>query len=400
MADNKNVMTATFFLLVRFVFGISFILDVVNSRFTEEKRLQEYTKRNYSWPISEYHPNTSEWNALWQRRIQQVESMSSATPIQVQEKYDAWLIAMWSSLVAPNFTQHGWAVTKIPQSTWWLREIQDEVYQQMSFPDTSLSYESYDPAIVGDHRPYFVPLPDHLRHQALHDLKPIFESWSSITLRPQSEYGLRVYQNSSSLYMHIDQRTTHVISGILHIDHSDDSQPWPLVIEDFDGNTQLVILEKGDMLLYESSKCLHGRPIPFNGSWYTSLFLHYSPLEDKALWNDSTLRKVEEEPHFAIPPHWNEERTHVHSNNDGRSISSSSSPPPRLRMVDTAMMEPECPPYQWCLLNNDRNGSRQGKSQQTKVGMATSSYGTSTTLSSLSSSPILVNDKNSRSGEL
>ena len=77
--------------------------------------------------------------------------------------------------------------------------------------------------------------------------------------------------------MHIDKPNTHVISSILHIDHSDDSEPWPLVIEDFQGKTNEVYLESGDLLFYESSKCFHGRPKKFNGSWYTSVFSHYYP---------------------------------------------------------------------------------------------------------------------------
>ena len=38
-----------------------------------------------------------------------------------------------------------------------------------------------------------------------------------------------------------------------------------------------VVLEKGEMLFYESAKCLHGRPHPFVGEWYSSIFIHYVP---------------------------------------------------------------------------------------------------------------------------
>lgn len=69
--------------------------------------------------------------------------------------------------------------------------------------------------------------------------------------------------------MHVDKRETHIISAILHVDHDENSEPWPIVIEDFRGNLNEVVLEKGDMLLYESSKCFHGRPRAFEGSWYS-----------------------------------------------------------------------------------------------------------------------------------
>jgi len=59
----------------------------------------------------------------------------------------------------------------------------------------------------------------------------------------------------------------HIISFILHIDSSEDAEPWPIFIEDFQGRTHEVILTPGDILFYESSKCFHGRPRPLSGSW-------------------------------------------------------------------------------------------------------------------------------------
>ena len=50
--------------------------------------------------------------------------------------------------------------------------------------------------------------------------------------------------------MHVDQSGTHIISAILHVDHDSKSKPWPIVIEDYYGNVNEVVLEKGDVLLY------------------------------------------------------------------------------------------------------------------------------------------------------
>jgi hypothetical protein len=121
---------------------------------------------------------------------------------------------------------------------------------------------------------------------------------------------------------------THIISCILHVDHDEDSEPWPIFIEDFQGNTNEVILESGDMLFYESSKCIHGRPRPFNGSWYTSIFVHYYPAED---W-DPEFRDME--AHYAVPEIWNDE-TPLDPDSD------------RLQMVGTSFTEPDCPDV-WC----------------------------------------------------
>lgn len=144
-------------------------------------------------------------------------------------------------------------------------------------------------------------------------MHPILESWSGISLKPIVAYGFRLYRNQSSLIMHLDETRTHVISCIYHIASSENAQPWPLLIEDFEGNTNEVILTPGDVLLYvrhcgvllvlyasllpscscnlshiahsnsyahmvkESSKCVHGRPSKFNGDWYSSIFVHFAP---------------------------------------------------------------------------------------------------------------------------
>jgi len=126
----------------------------------------------------------------------------------------------------------------------------------------------------------------------------------------------------------VDRMTTHVISCILHVGHDDASEPWPLYIEDFDGNTNAVVLEAGDMLFYESSKCIHGRPKPFHGSWYSSLFVHYHPAE---AWNRE---EISLDAHYRVPPSWV----------DPKQIDDSVD---FMKMIDTGMVEPNCP-YDWC----------------------------------------------------
>jgi predicted 2-oxoglutarate/Fe(II)-dependent dioxygenase YbiX len=111
-------------------------------------------------------------------------------------------------------------------------------------------------------------------------MQPFVEAWSGMELVAHQAYGFRLYREGNQLMMHTDKSQTHVISFILHIDSSEDAEPWPLLIEDFYGNTHEVVLTPGDLLLYQSSKCNHGRPYRFRGgpdSWYTSVFVHYYP---------------------------------------------------------------------------------------------------------------------------
>jgi len=107
----------------------------------------------------------------------------------------------------------------------------------------------------------------------LNEMKPLFESWSGVELEGTSAYGIRAYLDDWSFMMHLDKLSTHVISGIYHVDRSEDAEPWPIVIEDFLGNTNQIYMEPGDLLLYEGSKLPHGRPEKFDGSYYANLLL-------------------------------------------------------------------------------------------------------------------------------
>ena len=125
-----------------------------------------------------------------------------------------------------------------------------------------------------DHaRPIMITGEPNENYDILREMKPMFEWWSGVELQPSTAYGIRAYRNDSNLLMHTDKSTTHVISGIFHVDRSDDAEPWPIVIEDFRGNTNQVYLAPGDVLFYESSKCFHGRPQKFIGGYYASLFM-------------------------------------------------------------------------------------------------------------------------------
>ncbi|KAJ1417314.1 hypothetical protein B484DRAFT_400891 [Ochromonadaceae sp. CCMP2298] len=79
-----------------------------------------------------------------------------------------------------------------------------------------------------------------------------------------------------------------------------ESKGWALQIEDHEGQLREVVLQEGQMLIYESAKLAHGRLRPLQGDYYASLFLHYTP-QDRDLWPYTV-----EEVVAAVPPHWSE----------------------------------------------------------------------------------------------
>lgn len=135
---------------------------------------------------------------------------------------------------------------------------------------------------------------------------PYHEEWvGGMKLKPTSAYGIRLYQNSTTLACHFDKIQTHVISSIVHIDHEydEESQPWPIEIEDHDGNLHSVVLERGQTLFYESSNHLHCRMTKFRGKYYGSIFLHYQPV-DPAIWDYNQEMIIAN-----VPPHWRDGAT-------------------------------------------------------------------------------------------
>lgn len=315
----------------------------------ESDRVAEYHKRNHTWPPLErdFVPNTDGWRRVQQRRLEQVQRIADK-----DDMYNGFVKTVHSSLISPNFTEYGWAVTRSPQGL--LDELLSALHRGLAAPPVFAPESAGTKCINTPHRPLFHTIDKALERRALLELKPIAEAWINHDDRPPSEeggpprhqhlignnaYGLRIYQNQSRLHMHVDQRTTHIVSAILHVDHDENSKPWPIVIEDFQGNTNEVVLEKGDLLLYESSKCFHGRPRRFEGEWYSSLFIHYYPADWDRLYDEADV-------HYRIPPGWNTVLP----------------PKPGLEtlvMASTSSYEPECEDS-WCALNGTKKWDVRG----------------------------------------
>ena len=283
------------------------------SSLSEAERVEEYHKRNYTWPPMQYVPDTDGWKHLFQSRFAQVAEIGDRG-----KRYEGYLQTVYSAFQAPNFTELGFGLARAPSSL--VEALQRGIRNGL----TTARHEKRVDVIDAPEQPLFIDRPD-LTERVIQELRHYAEEWSGIKLVPFTAYGFRLYQNQSALFMHVDKSQTHVISFILHIDASDDAEDWPIFIEDFHGRTHEILLAPGDILFYESSKCFHGRPRRFHGSWYTSVFVHYYPAN--VGWEERDLKL---EAHYAVPPEW------------------SRKPPketmqPRLEIVGTSLNEPDCP---------------------------------------------------------
>lgn len=98
---------------------------------------------------------------------------------------------------------------------------------------------------------------------------------------------MRKYTGGARLLTHVDRTETHAASLIVNIAQRI-SSPWPVEIYDFKQRLHEIEMEEGDVVFYESAKCLHGRMTPLalgpsslEETYYVNLFTHYRPVGDK-----------------------------------------------------------------------------------------------------------------------
>lgn len=123
-------------------------------------------------------------------------------------------------------------------------------------------------------------------------MKEQAEEWLGISLESLDLYGMRRYEEGSRLIPHVDNPESHVISVVINIKNDyikpkDNSviknrrtalkRPWEFNILDHQDRLHSIILEQGEAVFYESTKCLHGRIKPLQGDYYVNLFAHFRP---------------------------------------------------------------------------------------------------------------------------
>ena len=258
-------------------------------------------------------PETHMWRKRLDYRLAQVRRIESS-----QERWDAAMNLAVSGLLVKNFTSVGYEVVKTPRHVH--EKLNATLVAGFDQQRTEHKVDQISGEVAG-----FVDL-GRLSNEIMEDLRPMHEEWSQTKLRASNAYGLRIYRPGNTLTMHTDKLETHVISAIVHVDR--DAEPWPIVIEGYDGRSVEVDLQPGEMLFYESAKCIHGRPRPLQGKWYTSLFVHYRPI-------DWSLRM--EDARALAEKWWGSEGFHVPD--DGAFD--------RLQLTGTGYYEPDCE-HRWC----------------------------------------------------
>jgi hypothetical protein len=117
-------------------------------------------------------------------------------------------------------------------------------------------------------------------------LKGLVEEWiGGEALELTDIYGIRIYQKGARLLPHVDRSETHAASLIVNLDQAGvapGDPSWPVEILDLSDTMHEVEMAPGDVVFYESARCLHARTQPLASGFYANLFVHYRPLNDSA----------------------------------------------------------------------------------------------------------------------
>lgn len=210
------------------------------------------------------------------------------------------------SPLVPNFTETGAVEIDCPDELW---DSLIDIYKRFQ----NRKHIEYWPSSGTQNsghvsKMYFVDhnLDPNARRLAIKHLQPVMEAWSNMKLQFTSFYGIREYHPKHWLRGHVDRIDELVISATICVDkiplHEGENvedgiggDPWPLEIVNYKGENIRFPHPKKKVILYESAKIIHGRPIRNPVGMHLGAFLHFKPVDIK--WWDSVVSKARNEMH-------------------------------------------------------------------------------------------------------
>lgn len=208
-------------------------------RLGEEDRVAQWY-RLHTWP-PKWQEESEDYRKLMEAREHEIMAIPGA-----DERWENWMQYIQARYVR-SFTEDGFAVISTPKHLHEkMKAMIDDAVQHWD----DLPYETgVESSIYAPNPPKMVWMGEMAR-EVHEELLPLHEAWAGgIKLRPTSAYGVRLYQNASTIVMHNDKPQTHVISSIIHIAHQydDENEPWHIQIEGHDGKLHSIALEEGQV---------------------------------------------------------------------------------------------------------------------------------------------------------
>lgn len=101
----------------------------------------------------------------------------------------------------------------------------------------------------------------------------IHQEWCGRNLKPAVVYGVRSYSDNTIFNAHFDRQDTHHIASSITLGKD---APWNLNIQDHDKQWWGVDVESGQMIMFESGCCMHGRLDKYQGTYFDNLYTHFT----------------------------------------------------------------------------------------------------------------------------
>ena len=161
----------------------------------EWNRVEHHWKQ-YPLGLGRLVPDTPGWRELHLRRTKQLRrtSMKGECP-----RWRGAKDLVQSGYLVPNFTRLGFEIVQTPEPVRTM--LHDHLIEGLPHAVD----EVMDPQLhqmLGT-TPRFIP-GEKFNNDIMRRLKPVHEKWSGVELIPSAAYGLRIYQNDSTLHMHHD----------------------------------------------------------------------------------------------------------------------------------------------------------------------------------------------------
>jgi len=147
--------------------------QLASARLQEHERVREYHARNYTWPLPHYVPDTPGWRKLHEHRFRQIAEIKDS-----RQRYEGYVQAINTALVAPNFTEYGFGLVRAPDDL--MEDLRQGIRDGLA---QGPGIESEIDVIETPLPSWFINRPD-LTQRVLNELQFYPETWSNTELTP------------------------------------------------------------------------------------------------------------------------------------------------------------------------------------------------------------------------
>lgn len=167
----------------------------VDARPTEDERVRLWHEKNV-WP-PKWQKESDGYRTTMENREKEIQQLTGA-----DERWENWMQFVQARML-PKFTPHGFKVIKTPAAVH--EKLVNAFQHGIDNWDKLRDEVGVRDSIYGPATPKFIDL-GSLAQEVMHELRELHEDWvGGMKLRPTSAYGVRMYQNQSTIVMHNDK---------------------------------------------------------------------------------------------------------------------------------------------------------------------------------------------------